>query len=104
MPSQAGESRQSRSVSQSAPRDSTARNIDFNSFNPRPGGSSSKSRSSGSSIQCHHCHNRGHIAARCPQRALAHESSDPPESEDQIVDPLDYSGDEDEMGDGDPFD
>lgn len=101
MTSQAGESRQSRSVSQSAPRDSTARNIEPNSFNPRPGDSSSESRSSGSSIQCHHCHNRGHIAARCPQRAkaLAHESSDPPESEDQIVDPLQYSGDEDETGD-----
>lgn len=99
--SQAGESRQSRSVSQSASRDSTARNKESISYNPRPSGSSSESRSNGSSIQCHHCHNRGHIAARCPQRALAleHESSDLPESEDQVVDPLEYSGDEDEMGD-----
>lgn len=92
---------QSRSVSQSASKDSTARNRESISYNPRPSGSSSESLSNGSSIQCHHCHNRGHIAARCPQRALAleHESSDLPESEDQVVDPLEYSGDEDEMGD-----
>ena len=52
-----------------------------------------------SSIVCHKCHHKGHIASRCPQRALALdvEQSSLEDEEDQIVDPLDYSGDEDDL-------
>ena len=54
---------------------------------------------SNSSIVCHQCHHKGHIASRCPQRALALdvEQSSLEDEEDQIVDPLDYSGDEDDL-------
>ena len=30
-----------------------------------------ESKVSNSSIVCHKCHHKGHIASRCPQRALA---------------------------------
>ena len=52
-----------------------------------------------SSIVCHKCHHKGHIASRCPQRALALdvEQSILENEEDQIIDPLDYSGDEDDL-------
>ncbi|GAV68466.1 hypothetical protein CFOL_v3_11969, partial [Cephalotus follicularis] len=50
---------------------------------------------------CHNCHARGHIVALCPQRALAieYETVDPPESGDQVVNAVEYSGDEDELVD-----
>ncbi|GAV87859.1 hypothetical protein CFOL_v3_31284, partial [Cephalotus follicularis] len=50
---------------------------------------------------CYNCHARGHIAVRCPQRALniEYETVDPPESEDQVVNAVEYSGDEDELVD-----
>ena len=58
-----------------------------------------ESKTSNSSIVCHKCHHKGHIASRCPQRALALdvERSNLEDEEDQIVDPLDYSGDEDDL-------
>ena len=58
-----------------------------------------KSKASNSSIVCHKCHHKGHIASCCPQRALALdvEHSSLEDEEDQIVDPLDYSGDEDDL-------
>ena len=61
--------------------------------------SSIESKTSNSSIVCHKCHNKGHIASRCPQRALALdvEHSSLEDEEDQIVDPLDYSSDEDDL-------
>ena len=48
---------------------------------------------------CHKCHHKGHIASHCPQRALTLdvEHSSLKDEEDQIVDPLDYSGDEDDL-------
>ena len=58
-----------------------------------------ESRASNSSIVCHKCHHKGHIAFRCPQRALALdvEQSSLEDEEDQIVEPLDYYGDEDDL-------
>ena len=58
-----------------------------------------ESKASNSSIICHKCHHKGHIASRCPQCALAldFEHSSLEDEEDQIVDPLDYSGDEDDL-------
>ena len=54
-----------------------------------------------SSIVCHKCHHKGHIASRscCPQRALTLdiEQSSLENEEDQIIDPLDYSSDEDDL-------
>ena len=57
------------------------------------------SKASNSSIACHKCHHKGHIASRCPQRPLALdvEQSILENEEDQIIDPLDYSSDEDEL-------
>ena len=50
-----------------------------------------ESKASNSSILCHKCHHKGHIASRCPQRVLALdvEQSSLENEEDQIVDPLD---------------
>ena len=58
-----------------------------------------ESKASNSSIVCHKCHHKGHIASRCPQRALALdiEQGSLEDEEDQIVDPLDYSSDEDDL-------
>ena len=57
------------------------------------------SKANNSSIVCHKCHHKGHIASRCPQRALTLdvEQSILENEEDQIIDPLDYSGDEDDL-------
>ena len=51
------------------------------------------------SIVCHKCHHKGHIVSRYPQCALALdvEHSNLEDEENQIVDPLDYSGDEDDL-------
>ena len=67
--------------------------------NSLPIASPIESMASNSSIVCHKCHHKGHIASRCPQRALALdvEHSSLEDEEDQIVDPLDYSGDEDDL-------
>ena len=56
-------------------------------------------KASSSLIVCHKCHHKGHIASHCPQRTLALdvEHSSLEDEEDQIVDPLDYSGDEDDL-------
>ena len=56
-----------------------------------------ESKASNSLIICHKCHHKGHIASHCPQRALALdvEHSILENEEDQIIDHLDYSGDED---------
>ena len=51
-----------------------------------------------SSIVCHKCHHKGHITSRCPQRTLALDVKQSSlEDEDQIIDPLDYSDDEDDL-------
>ena len=39
--------------------------------NSLPIASPIESKASNSSIVCHKCHHKGHIASRCPQRALA---------------------------------
>ena len=58
-----------------------------------------ESKASTSSIVCHKFHHKGHIASCCPQRALAldveHNSLE--DEEDQIVDPLNYSSNEDDL-------
>ena len=58
-----------------------------------------ESNISNSSIVCHKCHHKGHIASRCPHRALTLdvEQSSLEDEEDQIIDPLDYYGDEDDL-------
>ena len=58
-----------------------------------------ESKASNSSIVCHRCHHKGHIASCCPQCAFALdvEHSILENEEDQIIDPLDYSGDEDDL-------
>ena len=67
--------------------------------NSLPVASAIESKASNSSIIYHKCHHKGHIASRCSQRALAldveHNSLE--DEKDQIVDPLDYSGDEDDL-------
>ena len=61
--------------------------------NSLPVASPIASKASSSSIVCHKCHHKGHIASRCPQRALELnvEQSILENEEDQIIDPLDYS-------------
>ena len=56
-------------------------------------------KASNLSIVCYKCHHKGHIASRCPQHALTLdvEQSSLEDEEDQIVDPLDYSCDEDDL-------
>ena len=67
--------------------------------NSLPIASPIESKVSNSSIVYHKCHHKGHIASRCSQRALALdvEQNSFEDEEDQIVDPLDYSGDEDDL-------
>ena len=56
-------------------------------------------KTSNSSIVCHKCHHKGHIASRCLQCALTLdvEQNSLEDEEDQIVDPLDYSSNEDDL-------
>ena len=67
--------------------------------NSLPVASPIESMASNSSVVCNKYHHKGHIASRCPQRALALdvEQSCLEDEKDQIVDPLDYSGDEDDL-------
>ena len=67
--------------------------------NSLPVASPSESKASNSSIICHKCHHKGHIVSRCSQRALALdvEQSSLEDEEDQTVDPLYYSSDEDDL-------
>ena len=69
--------------------------------NSLPVASPIESMISNSSIVYHKCHHKDHIASRCPQRALTldveHNSLE--DEEDQIVNPLDYSSDEDDLHD-----
>ena len=53
---------------------------------PQAGASTSTSRNS---IQCFSCCGRGHYASECPHRTLAieHELFEPPELEEEVVDP-----------------
>ena len=80
-------------------RPSNIRNQESSLCNSLPLASPIKSKASNSSIICHKCHHKGHITSHCPQRALALdvEHSSLEDEEDQIVDPLDYSGDEDDF-------
>ena len=75
------------------------RNNESSLHNSLPVASLIESKASNSSIVCHKCHHKGHIASRCPQHALALdvEQSSLEDEEDQIFDPLDYSGDEDNL-------
>ena len=67
--------------------------------NSLPLASPIESKGSNSSIVCHKCHHKGHIASRCPKHALALdvEQSSLEDEEDQTVDPLYYSGEENDL-------
>ena len=67
--------------------------------NSLPVASPIESKAGNSSIVCHKCHHKGYIASHYPQRALALdvEHSSLEAEEDQIVDHLNYSGDEDDL-------
>ena len=69
--------------------------------NSLPVASSIESMASNSSIVCHKCHHKDHIASRCLQRALTFdvEHNSLEDEEDQIVNPLDYSSDEGDLHD-----
>ena len=67
--------------------------------NSLPISSPIESKVSKSLIVCHKCHHKGHIPSCCLQRALALdvEHSSLEDEEDQIVDPLYFFGDEDDL-------
>ena len=101
-PSSFAHTGQSKSQSMSSNGNTTPNNIrskESSLHNSLPVASPIASKASNSSIVCHKCHHKGHIASRCPQRALALdvEQSILENEEDQIIDPLDYSGDEDDL-------
>ena len=101
-PSSFAHTGQSKSQSMSSNGNTTPNNIrskESSLHNSLPVASPIASKASNTSIVCHKCHHKGHIASRCPQRALALdvEQSILENEEDQIVDPLDYSGDEDNL-------
>ena len=101
-PSSFAHTGQSKSQSTSSNGNTTPNNIrskDSILRNSLPVASPIASKASNSSIVCHKCHHKGHIASRCPQRALALdvEQSILENEEDQIIYPLDYSGDEDDL-------
>ena len=75
------------------------RNTKSSLRNSLPIASPIESKGSNSSIVCYKCHHKGHIVSRCPQRSLALdvEHSSLEVEENEIVDPLDYSGDEDDL-------
>ena len=91
-----GQSKSQSMSSNSNPRPNNIRSQESSLRNSLPVASPIESKASNSSIVCHKCHHNGHIASRCPQRTLALdvEHSSLEDEEDQIVDPLDYSGDE----------
>ena len=102
-PSSFAHTGQSKSQSMSSndnTRPNNFRSLEFSLRNSLPIASPIESMTSNSSIVCHKCHHKGHIASRCPQRALALDVEQSNlEDEDQIVDPLDYSGGEDDLHD-----
>ena len=67
--------------------------------NSLPIASPIESKANNSSIVCHKCYHKGHITSRCPQHAVALnvEQSSLEDKEDQIVNPLYYFGDEDDL-------
>ena len=85
--------------SKSNTRPNNIRNQESSLRNSLPVASPIESKASNSSIVCHKCHHKGHIASRCHQHALALdvEQSSLENEEDQIIDHLDYSGDEDDL-------
>ena len=95
-PSSFAHTGQSKSQSMSSNGNTMPNNIrskESSLHNSLPVASPIASKASNSSIVCH----KGRIASRCPQHALALdvEQSILENEEDQIIDPLDYSGDED---------
>ena len=93
---------QSKSQSMSSNGNTRPNNIrskEYSLRNSVPVASPIESKASNSSIVCHKCHHKGHITSCCLQRALALdvEHSSLEDEEDQIVDPLDYSSDEDDL-------
>ena len=94
-----GQSKSQSMSSNSNTRPNNIRSQESSLRNCLPVASPIESKASNSSIVYHKCHLKGHIASRCLQRALALdvEHSSLEDEEDQIVDPLDYSGDEDDL-------
>ena len=101
-PSSFAHTGQSKSQSMSSDSNTMSNNIrskESSLRNSLPVASPITFKASNSSIVCHKCHHKGHIASRCPQRALTLdvEQSILENEEDQIIYPLDYSGDEDDL-------
>ena len=101
-PSSFAHTGQSKSQSMSSNGNTRPNNIRSNEFSLRNSllvASPIESKASSSSIVYHKCHHKGHIPSRCPQHALALdvEQSSLENEEDQIVDPLNYFGDEDDL-------
>ena len=80
-------------------RPNNIRSQEFSLRNSLPVASPIECKASNSFIICHKCHHKGHIASRDPQRALTLdvEQSSLENEEDQIINLLDYSGDEDDL-------
>ena len=101
-PSSFAHAGQSKSQSMSSDSNTMPNNIrskESSLHNSLPIASPIESKASNSSFVCHKCHHKCHIASRYPQRSLALdvEHSSLEAEEGQIVDPLDYSGDEDDL-------
>ena len=101
-PSSFAHTGQSKSQSMSSDNNTMPNNImskESSLRNSLPIASPVESKASNSLIVYHKCHHKGHIASCCPQRSLALdvEQSSLEAEEDQIVDPLDYFGDEDDL-------
>ena len=95
-----GQSKSQSMLSNGNTRPNNFRSQESSLRNSLPVASLIESMASNSLIVCHKCHYKGHISSRCPQRALALDVEQSSlEDEDQIVDPLDYSGDEDDLHD-----
>ena len=94
-----GQSKSQSMSSNGNTRPNTIRSQEFSLRNSLPVASPIKSKTSNLSIVCHKCHHKNHIASRFPHHALALdvEHSSLEHEEDQIVDPLDYSGDEEDL-------
>ena len=101
-PSSFAHTGQSKSQSMSSDSNTMPNNIrskESSLRNSLPVASPIESKANNSSIVYHKCHHKGHITSRCPQHALAldvkHNFLE--NEEDQIIDPLDYSSDEDDL-------
>ena len=94
-----GQSKSQSMSSNGNPRPNNIKSQESSLCNSLPVASPIESKASNSSIVCHKCHHKGHTMSHCSQRALALdvEQCSLEDEENQIVDPLDYSGDENDL-------